>query len=46
MLDRARDVALPVTERACEEVLTLPCFPELSAAEVDYVIEACNAWPA
>jgi len=45
MLDRARDVALPVTERACEEVLTLPCFPELSAAEVDHVIAACNAWP-
>ena len=36
--------SLPVTERLAREVLTLPCFPELTDAEVDAVIEACNAW--
>jgi dTDP-4-amino-4,6-dideoxygalactose transaminase len=35
---------LPETERACREVLTLPCFPELEEAEVQSVIDACNAW--
>ena len=36
------DVLLPVTERESETVLTLPCFPELSDAEVQQVIDACN----
>jgi dTDP-3-amino-2,3,6-trideoxy-4-keto-D-glucose/dTDP-3-amino-3,4,6-trideoxy-alpha-D-glucose/dTDP-2,6-dideoxy-D-kanosamine transaminase len=36
---------LTVTERLADEVLTLPCFPELTDAEVDAVIGACNAWP-
>ena len=40
----AAAVALPVTERACVEVLSLPCFAAMTSAEVDYVIEACNAW--
>ncbi|MDH5288309.1 MAG: DegT/DnrJ/EryC1/StrS family aminotransferase [Betaproteobacteria bacterium] len=40
--DRQR--ALPVTERLAAEVLTLPCFPELSDDEADRVIEACNDW--
>jgi dTDP-4-amino-4,6-dideoxygalactose transaminase len=31
---------LPVTEQSCREVLTLPCFPELSDREVHLVIEA------
>ena len=31
---------LPVTEAACREVLTLPCFPELQDAEVMRVAEA------
>lgn len=35
---------LPVTERACAEVLTLPCFPEMTDAEVDTVIGCVNAW--
>lgn len=43
---RASSVQLPVTERATQEVLSLPCFPELSDAELEYVIEACNAWRA
>jgi len=37
-------VQLPVTEAACESVLTLPCFPELADSEVTRVIEACNQW--
>jgi aminotransferase EvaB len=34
--------ALPVTERAADEVLSLPCFPELTDAEVDYVCTAIH----
>ena len=37
-------LALPVTERLAERVLTLPCFPELTDTEVDYIIERLNAW--
>jgi dTDP-4-amino-4,6-dideoxygalactose transaminase len=35
-------IHLPVTERSCETVLTLPCFPELADSEVQQVIDACN----
>jgi dTDP-4-amino-4,6-dideoxygalactose transaminase len=41
---RAAAPALPRTERACEEVLSLPCYPELADAEVDAVAAACNQW--
>lgn len=37
-------VHLPVTERACAETLTLPCFPEMSDAEADTIIARVNAW--
>lgn len=37
---------LPVTERLCQEVLTLPCYPEMSDAQVEQVISAVNAWQA
>lgn len=37
------EVSLPVTERLAEQVLTLPCFPELTDAEVDVVCEALAA---
>jgi dTDP-4-amino-4,6-dideoxygalactose transaminase len=33
-------VELPMTELACAEVLTLPCFPGLVTGEVDRVIES------
>jgi aminotransferase EvaB len=36
--------SLPTTERCCNEVLTLPCFPEMTDAEADAVIAAVNAW--
>ncbi|UXY13702.1 DegT/DnrJ/EryC1/StrS family aminotransferase [Chitiniphilus purpureus] len=39
----APGVALPQTEQAAQTILTLPCFPELSDAEVDRVIAACRA---
>jgi len=35
---------LPVSERACAQVLSLPCFAAMTADEVDHVIGACNAW--
>ncbi len=38
-LHRAQ-VPLPETERACDQVLSLPCFPELDPAEIDQVIDA------
>ena len=33
---------LPQTEAAARSVMTLPCFPELTDAEVDAVISTCN----
>jgi dTDP-4-amino-4,6-dideoxygalactose transaminase len=44
LADRFRHVHLPITERIATEVLTLPCFPEMTDAEVDHVIASCNAW--
>lgn len=38
------DVNKPVTEQQCAEVLTLPCFPEMTDAEVDMIINRINAW--
>ena len=32
------------TERACAEVLSLPCYPELADAEAAAVARACNQW--
>lgn len=28
---------LPITEKCCKEVFTLPCYPELTDEEVDYI---------
>ena len=36
--------SLPITERLSFEVLTLPCFPGMTAAEIDYVTAAVNEW--
>jgi len=41
---RATAGELPSTEVACREVLSLPCFPEMSDEEVDAVAEAVNRW--
>jgi dTDP-4-amino-4,6-dideoxygalactose transaminase len=37
---QAGEVSLPVTEQLCEEVCTLPLFPEMADVEVERVIEA------
>lgn len=41
---RYADLYLPNTDRLSDEILTLPCFPEMSDAEVDEVIAKVNAW--
>jgi dTDP-4-amino-4,6-dideoxygalactose transaminase len=38
------DLALSVTERACAEVLCLPCHPGLDTADVDRVCAAILGW--
>jgi dTDP-4-amino-4,6-dideoxygalactose transaminase len=39
---RYEAVVLANTERDAEQVLSLPCFPELSEDEITRVIDACN----
>lgn len=36
--------ALARTERACAEVLSLPCYPELTDSEIAAVAAACTSW--
>ena len=36
--------SLPITERLCSEVLSLPIFPELSEGQQDQVIMSCGSW--
>ncbi|TYB99230.1 MAG: hypothetical protein FXF54_01965 [Kosmotoga sp.] len=33
------DLVLPETEKACEETLALPIFPEMTDNEVEYVVQ-------
>jgi len=40
----ARAHALPQTERSAARVLSLPLYPEITAAEVGYVAEAIESW--
>lgn len=37
-------VYLPNTERLSEEVLTLPCYPEMTDADAQEVVAAVNSW--
>jgi len=37
-----RDVSLPVTESACETVISLPCFPGMTDKQVQQVIDAVS----
>lgn len=39
----SRDVSLPETERAADEVLSLPVHPDLSRRDLETVVEAVNA---
>lgn len=43
--NRYVDVFLPNTELLSKEVMTLPCYPEMSQEDVDRVISAVNNWP-
>ncbi len=36
--------SLPNTEKSAASVLSLPLYPELEQAEIDYVIDICRAW--
>jgi dTDP-4-amino-4,6-dideoxygalactose transaminase len=36
--------SLPLTERHASRVISLPMFPELTQAEIDYTIEVCRQW--
>jgi dTDP-4-amino-4,6-dideoxygalactose transaminase len=40
------EISLPVTEKAAGEVLTLPCFPEMTDGEIDRVSDAIAAFEA
>lgn len=37
--------ALPATEQLCNEILSLPMYPELTDSQVDWVIKAINEFP-
>jgi dTDP-4-amino-4,6-dideoxygalactose transaminase len=39
-------VSLPITEKACKRILSLPIYPELEADQVDTVVEAIGAFEA
>lgn len=36
--------SLPATERACEEVVSIPCFPGMTNDEVQRVIDVISRW--
>ena len=40
----ALNVSLPLTEKSAASVISLPMFPELTQAEIDYVIDTVRAW--
>jgi aminotransferase EvaB len=40
------DVALPMTETACNEVLSLPCYPGLSLTQVDRIVDLVRSFCA
>jgi len=42
--DRYHEVSLPNTEKLCDEILTLPCYPEMSDEQVVEVIRQVNSW--
>lgn len=43
---RYSDIRLKNTERLAAEILTLPCYPEMSDDDVARVVAAVNAWQA
>lgn len=41
---RFATIHLPNTERLADEILTLPCYPEMTDEQVEQVIDAVNRW--
>lgn len=39
-----KDINLPVTEQLANEILTLPCYPEMTDEQVELVIAGVNSW--
>ena len=39
-------ISLPISEKVRDEILTLPCYPELTFEEVDAVADCINHWIA
>lgn len=44
--ERFAEIHLQTTERLANEILTLPCYPEMNDEEVNYIIAAANGWHA
>lgn len=42
--DQYLAVSLPNTELLAEEILTLPCYPEMTDYQVEHIIKAVNSW--
>jgi dTDP-4-amino-4,6-dideoxygalactose transaminase len=42
--ERFAHVSLPETEKACEEIVSLPCYPNMKSTAVGAVIDAVNRW--
>jgi dTDP-3-amino-2,3,6-trideoxy-4-keto-D-glucose/dTDP-3-amino-3,4,6-trideoxy-alpha-D-glucose/dTDP-2,6-dideoxy-D-kanosamine transaminase len=42
--NRFADVCLPNTEKLAREILTLPCYPEMTDEQVQEVIAGVNSW--
>lgn len=42
--DRFESISLENTERLSREILTLPCYPEMTDEQVGHVIDAVNTW--
>jgi len=43
--NRCNSFALPETERACAQVLSLPVYPQLKEGEVQKIAENISSWP-
>lgn len=41
---RFKDMAMANTDQLSSEILTLPCYPEMTCEQVEYVISAVNGW--
>jgi dTDP-3-amino-2,3,6-trideoxy-4-keto-D-glucose/dTDP-3-amino-3,4,6-trideoxy-alpha-D-glucose/dTDP-2,6-dideoxy-D-kanosamine transaminase len=44
--ERFSEVLLANTDRLAQEILTLPCFPEMTDDQVGHVVAAVNGWRA